>query len=128
MKFGGPLVWVLIFVVLAGWAGFFWVATPGGDKPFIPSRSEWLAVEAAAADSCPIYRASPAIMFGAKREDTILVVMGYHDSEMTAADLALAEGRAKVVIKRLAKNRGWDEWVKVEVKRIKFPAAPPSAK
>lgn len=93
----------------------------GGDVPYIPTRLEWLALQAnsmlrrnAWAEHGYLIHFAP----GPRGSDTVKVVVTYHTQRADQKRMDAEVGVAQQAVQISAENLGWSSWLKVEVEKI----------
>jgi hypothetical protein len=93
----------------------------GGGTPYTPTRGEWLSLilnleenvaglQEVRRPATVCYRHTP------DKPDTIQIELHVAD-EMEPAQIRTLAGAAEQRVLKAAKRRGWDRWVKIEVKQ-----------
>ena len=95
-----------------------------GDKPYIPSRIEWLAVELNAMYRTDMTSETNFMLtfMPLLKEDTILIFVT-HTEYVDYAAMSIAIDTARKLAREIAKDHGWDSWVKIRenVEMVKLP-------
>ena len=85
-----------------------------GDKPYVPTRLEWLALECIASNGVSRQDSMDFSLsfFPAHNEDTIVIWVNYY-SNVNRENMNRYIELARNVIKSKKKQRGWD-WLRIE--------------
>lgn len=92
-----------------------------GDRPYVPTRLEWLVIELNAewrvqSDTDHAYSLE---FFPLKGKDTVLIAAEFEPGGEIDANIAIEAAKLNTV--RWAQHYGWEGWVKVETRKSELP-------
>jgi hypothetical protein len=92
-----------------------------GLVPYVPTRTEWLAVLA----HSRVYQDTTAeggFLLGVVQSgDETLTILVTHGANTDRQEMDSAITKARTTIMNIAKNYGWHEWVKIQERVIMIP-------